>query len=597
MKIQFTARVCAAAIATATLAAMPGVETAALAEHHEETAPSAAKEALYELFASSEAAALKRNPFGAFFRGDFTDADKLGDYSPATYQAERAAAEEALAALHAIDRDALSEIDQIAYDTFEYNQQRTLAATEGEVYKTLLALPVDHFRGFHIFYPRLSAPGALMPFDTSQDYANNVSRHTEAAKIIDQSIARFRNGAAEGITLPRVSVEIMIQQLDTQLGAAADNNPYLAPLGAIPDSFTEEEAATARTELTEAVSGTLFPAMQRLRDYLADEYLPQSRESIAATDNPGGEAFYGYRITEMTTLDLTADEIHEIGLSEVARINEALAQAREEAGDRTPATYTTKADLQAAWYEVAEKVDPLMDRLFLNIPETPLRIEPYEPYREEFNLAASYFPGKADGSRPGTFYFSGYNVAERELGTSVALYMHEGNPGHHFENMLGIENEELPDFIKYGGFTAFSEGWGLYAEHLGYELGLYDDPLDRIGALAGGELLRAVRLVVDTGMHSKGWTREEAVEYMVANGQPRDFAMSETARYIVMPAQALAYKLGELKIKELRGEAEAALGDDFDVRVYHDQVLGSGNIPLPVLERKIEAWIATEAGE
>ncbi|MAY19098.1 MAG: DUF885 domain-containing protein, partial [Erythrobacteraceae bacterium] len=304
MKIQFTARVCAAAIATATLAAMPGVETAALAEHHEEAAPSAAKQALYDLFASSEAAALKRNPFGAFFRGDFTDADKLGDYSAASFEAERAAAEQALAALHAIDRDALSEIDQIAYDTFEYNQQRTLAATEGEVYKTLLALPVDHFRGFHIFYPRLSAPGALMPFDTPQDYANNVSRHTEAAKIIDQSIARFRNGAAEGITLPRVSVEIMIQQLDTQLGAAADNNPYLAPLGAIPDSFTEEEAATARTELTEAVSGTLFPAMQRLRDYLADEYLPQSRESIAATDNPGGEAFYGYRITEMTTLDL-----------------------------------------------------------------------------------------------------------------------------------------------------------------------------------------------------------------------------------------------------------------------------------------------------
>ena len=592
MKIQFTARVCAAAIATATLAAMPGVETAAFAE----SVPNPAQQALYDLFASSEAAALKRNPFGAFFRGDFTDADKLGDYSPASYQAERAAAEEALAALHAIDRDALSEIDQIAYDTFEYNQQRTLAATEGEVYKTLLALPVDHFRGFHIFYPRLSAPGALMPFDTPQDYANNVSRHTEAAKILDQSIARFRNGAAEGITLPRVSVEIMIQQLDTQL-AAADSNPYLAPLGAIPESFTEEEAATARTELTEAVSGTLFPAMQRLRDYLADEYLPQARESIAATDNPGGEAFYSYRITEMTTLDLTADEIHEIGLAEVARINEALAQAREEAGDRTPVTYTTKADLQAAWYEVAAKVDPLMDQLFLNIPETPLRIEPYEEYREEFNLAASYFPGKADGSRPGTFYFSGYNVAERELGTSVALYMHEGNPGHHFENMLGIENEELPDFIKYGGFTAFSEGWGLYAEHLGYELGLYDDPLDRIGALAGGELLRAVRLVVDTGMHAKGWTREEAVEYMVANGQPRDFAMSETARYIVMPAQALAYKLGELKIKELRGEAEAALGDDFDVRVYHDQVLGSGNIPLPVLERKIEAWIASEAGE
>lgn len=594
MKIHLTARVCAAAIATATLLAMPGIETAALADHHAEAAPNPAKVALYALFESSEAASLKRNPASAFFRGDFTDADKLGDYSPASYEAERAAAREALATLHAIDRNALSEIDQIAYDTFEYNQQRTLAAAEGEVYQTLLALPVDHFRGFHIFYPRFSAPGSLMPYDTPQDYANNVSRHSEAAKIYDQSIARFRNGAEAGITLPRVSVELMIQQLDTQLNAPAESNPYLAPLGAIPDSFSEEEAATARTELTASVSGTLFPAMQRLRDYLADEYLLLSRESIAATDNPGGDAYYGYRITEMTTLDLSAEEIHEIGLSEVARINAALAEAREEAGDRTPVTYTSKADLQAAWYEVAAKVDPLMDQLFLNVPKTPLQIEPYEPYREAFNLAASYFPGKADGSRPGTFYFSGYNVAERQLSTSIALYMHEGNPGHHFENMIGIENEELPDFIKYGGFTAFGEGWGLYAEHLGYELGLYDDPLDRIGALAGGELLRAVRLVVDTGMHAKGWTREQAVEYMVANGQPRDFAMSETARYIVMPAQALAYKLGELKILELRARAAAAMGDDFDVREFHDQVLGSGNIPLPVLERKIDAWIASE---
>lgn len=586
----------AIAIASGSLIVPSFATGTASAEAHEEAAPTAEAEALHALFESSEKAALDRNPFSAFFRGDFSDADKLGDYSPRAYEAEREAALAELEALQAIDRDALSEVDQIAYDTFAYTKERTLAATEGDALRTALAQPVDHFRGFHIFYPRLSAPGALMPYETPQDYANNVSRHNEAAKVIEQAIARFRTGVGEGITLPRLSVEMMIEQLDTQLSAPPESNPYLAPLSALPDNFSDAEKAKARAELTQVVKGVLLPAMQRLRNYLADEYLAETRATIAATANPGGEAYYDYRITEMTTLDLTADEIHEIGLSEVARINAALAQARKEAGDRTQPTYTTKAELQAAWYEVAERVDPFMDQLFLNMPETPLRIEPYEPYRERYSLAASYFPGKADGSRPGTFYFSGYNVAERKLGTSVALYMHEGNPGHHFENMLNIENEALPDFLRYGGFTAFSEGWGLYSEYLGYELGLYDDPIDRIGALAGGELLRAVRLVVDTGMHAKGWSREEAIEYMVANGQPRDFATTETARYIVMPAQALAYKLGELKIKELRERAETALGEDFDVRVFHDQVLNSGNIPLPVLEKKIDDWIASSGG-
>ena len=329
-----------------------------------------------------------------------------------------------------------------------------------------------------------------------------------------------------------------------------------------------------------------------LRAYLADTYLPLARDTIAATATPGGEAYYNYRIQEMTTLPLTADEIHATGLAEVARINAALDIARQEAGDRTGETYDTKAELQEAWYETAALVDPQMDRLFLRQPETPLRIEPYEPYREAYSLAASYFPGDAETMRPGTFFFSGYNVAERELGTSVSLYMHEGNPGHHFQIMFAYENEDIPDFMRYDGYTAFSEGWGLYAESLGYEVGLYDDPVERIKYLGGGELLRAVRLVVDTGMHAKGWSRERAIEYMVDNGIARDFAETETARYIVMPGQALAYKVGELKIKELRGEAEAALGDDFDVRRFHDQILNTGMVPLPVLEAKIDAWVA-----
>ena len=580
MTTTFARLASALAIACATVSA-----PAVLAHSHQAEAHAAEAAKLAALFERSEAAMLDRNPIAAFFRGDFSDADQLGDYSPASYAADRAAAQANLAELATIDRAALGETDRIAYDVFEYTQQRTLAQTAPDVLPTVLALPIDHFRGLHVFYPRFSAPGALMPYDTVEDYENNFSRHRAMAEIVDQAIARFRTGAAQGITLPRMSVELMID-------APIEQSPYWAPVANFPDSFSASERERLIGEHRAALTGTLMPALAKLRDFLASEYLDQSRTSIAATDNPGGEAYYAYRIEENTTLPLTAQQVHETGLAEVARINAAIDAAEAEAGGRTGATYTSKADLQAAWYEVAEQVDPLMDEVFLRQPETELRIEPYEPYREKFSLAASYMAGKADGSRPGTFYFSGYNVAERELGTSVSLYMHEGNPGHHFQSMFAIENEDLPEFMRYGGFTAFSEGWGLYAESLGYELGLYDDPVERLKALEGGEMLRAVRLVVDTGMHALGWSREQAIEYMVANGAARDFAESESARYIVMPAQALAYKTGELKIKQLRARAEAALGEEFDVRAFHEQVLNTGDIPLPVLEAKIDAWIA-----
>ena len=547
---------------------------------------------LRALMAESDAAFLDRNPRAAFYRGDFSDAGSLGDFSPAAYETERAAAMCDIAALATIDRAALTPGERIAYDTFRYSQERTLAATEPDVLKTILALPIDHFQGIQGSYPGLSAPDGVMPFAAVEDYADNVARHAAYAQMVDDVIARFDTGLEQGITLPRLTVELMIDQLDTQLGAPEGSNPYYAPLRQLPESFTEAQKGQARAALISAVEGTLYPAMRKLRAYLADSYLPQARTSIGATATPGGDAYYSYRIAEMTTLPLTAEEVHRLGLSEVARINEARQQAIAERGDRRPPVYKTKESLQEAWYEVGRKVDAAIGPLFLRQPETELRIEPYEPYREQFFLAASYQPGKADGSRPGTFYFSGWNADERELSPSVRLYMHEGNPGHHFQVMFAVEDKSLPDLLRHGWFTAYGEGWALYAESLGYELGLYDDPVDRLQALEDGELKRAVRLVVDTGIHALGWTREQAVEYMVENGNPRDYSENEVARYIAMPGQALGYKIGELKIKELRARAETALGEDFDIRRFHEQVLDSGNIPLTVLEAKIDDWIA-----
>ncbi len=549
-------------------------------------------ERLRTLMAKSDAAMLDRNPIAAFYRGDFSDAGSLGDFSPEAYETERAAAMCDIAVLATIDRGSLNAGDRIAYDTFRYAKERVLAGTEPEVLKTILALPLDHFRGIQGDYPGFSAPDGVMPFETPEDYADNVARHAAYAQMVEDVIARFDTGLEQGITLPRLTVELMIEQLDLQLSAPEEENPYFAPLRNLPADFTEAQKAEARAELTAAIAGTLNPAMRRLREYLTDTYLPAARTSIGATENPGGEAYYNYRIAEMTTLPLTAEEVHRLGLSEVARINVARQQTIEERGDRRPQTYKTKEALTEAWYEVGERVDAKIGPLFLRQPETPLQIKPYEPYREQFQLAASYQPGEADGSRPGTFYFSGWNAAERELSPSVRLYIHEGNPGHHFQVMFAIEDESLPDLLRHGWYTAYGEGWALYAESLGYELGLYDDPVDRLQALEDGELKRAVRLVVDTGMHALGWTREQAVEYMVENGNPRDYSENEVARYIAMPAQALGYKIGELKIKELRARAEAELGEDFDIRRFHDEVLNTGNIPLAVLEAKIDAWIA-----
>ena len=576
----------ALAIASATLAAPAALACDAVEAAQDEG------ERLRALMAQSDAASLQRNPIEAFYRGDFSQADKLGDWSPAAFETERAAAMCNIASLATIDRASLDAGEQIAYDTFRYSNERTLAATEGEVLQVILATPIDHFRGIQGDYPSFSATDGIMPFKTPEDYANNIARHAAYAQMVGDVIARFDRGLEQGITLPSLTVEMMIEQLDLQLATPEEDNPYFAPLRSLPEDFTEAQKDHARSQLQAAVADTLYPAMRKLRSYLADTYLPKARTSIGATDNPGGVAYYDYRIAEMTTLPLTAKEVHEIGLAEVARINVARQQAIAERGDRRPEVYKTKEALTEAWYEVGERVDAVIAPLFLRQPEAPLEIKPYEPYREQFQLAASYQPGAEDGSRPGTFYFSGYNAAERELSPSVRLYIHEGNPGHHFQVMFAIEDESLPDLLRHGWYTAYGEGWALYAESLGYELGLYDDPVDRLQALEDGELKRAVRLVVDTGMHALGWTREQAVEYMVENGNPRDYSENEVARYIANPAQALGYKIGELKIKELRARAEEALGEDFDIRVFHDEVLNSGNIPLAVLEAKIDDWIA-----
>ena len=591
--LKMTVRFALVGSIAASLAACATVPGAPMASSQSVAPVTDQRAALLALFARSDAAFIERNPTAAFYRGDFSHADRLGKPFAADYLAKaRSAAEADLAELRAIDRAAVPKADRIAYDVFAYNKQRTLEQASPGNAPFEAFLPIDHFNGFHIGYPRLSSAGGLMPFGTVSDYENALKRHAQVPAAIDAAIARMRDGMAAGVVQPRLTVTTMIEQLDTQLKLATEQTPYWTPIAAFPEPIGAADRTRLSAGMRAAIERDIRPALHKLRTFLADEYLPVARAANGLADARGGAGYYRFRIAEMTTLPLTADEVHATGLSEVARINAALAVARNQAGARKPQIYRDKAELTKAWYAIGAKVDPLLPRLFAQQPRTPLEIRPYEEYREKFNLAASYNAGNVDTAKPGVFYFSGYNLENREVSPTVALYMHEGSPGHHFQVMTAFENESLPRFQRYGGFTAYSEGWGLYAESLGYELGLYEDPLERIGALAGGELLRAVRLVVDTGIHAKGWSREQAVEYMVANGQPRDFAMSETARYTVMPGQALAYKIGELTIKRLRKKAEAALGARFDIRAFHAQVLDSGGLPLTVLETKIDDWIA-----
>jgi uncharacterized protein (DUF885 family) len=402
----------------------------------------------------------------------------------------------------------------------------------------------------------------------------------------------------------------MIEQLNNQLKQGPAESSFLGPVRAFPDAIPAGE----RTRLTAAYRASLHtglrPALTRLRDFLRDEYLPAAREGVGLLSMKGGPELYRHLVRSTTTLDMAPEQIHQLGLSEVARIRGEVDKVRREVGFRgnLPAFFNSlrtdpklkpksREALTKGYYDIGKRVDAELPRFFSVMPKARLEIRPYEPFREKFEAGGSYESGTPDGARPGVFYFNAYDLPSRTTPGMTTLYLHEGAPGHHFQISLAQENEALPAFMRFGGNTAYAEGWALYAETLGYDMGLYKDPYQRFGTLSD-EMLRAMRLVVDTGIHAKGWSRERAIAYMLANSDMgRTDATAEVERYIAIPSQALAYKLGALTIQRLRAKAEAELGPRFDIRAFHDQVLNTGALPLSVLEQKIDRWItATRAG-
>ena len=565
-------------------------------------------EQLFRLFKESDEASLRRNPLSALFRGDLRYADRLGDnITDEYYAAERAASEAELAALRAIDRSQLNATDQIAYDVFEFTTKDTLRGLQPDILSLTVVRPLNHFSGVHTFYPTFASGQGAAQFKTLEDYENNLKRHRDFVTYLDRAIGRFRQGEQAGVIETKMTVRNMVEQLDTQLAQKPEDSSYYGPVKQFPAAVSAADRARLTREYRAAITDQLYPAITRLRDFLKNEYLPKARDGYGLMYMKGGDTLYRYLVQSTTTLPLTPEEIHQTGLDEVARITGEMEKIRQEVGFkgtlpeffeylRTDPKFKkpTREALTQGYYDIGKAVDAKLPEYFSTLPKAKLEIRPYEPFREKFEAGASYEQGTPDGSRPGIFYFNAFDLPSRTTPGMTTLYLHEGSPGHHFQISLAQENEALPSFMRFGGNTAFVEGWALYAETLGYQMGVYKDPFQRFGTLSD-EMLRAMRLVVDTGIHSKGWTRDQSIDYMLANSNlSRTETVSEVERYIAIPSQALAYKTGAMTMQRLRRKAEAELGPKFDIKEFHAQVLMTGALPLAILEQKIDRWIAAK---
>ena len=560
---------------------------------------------LARVFGEDAAREEQLDPLSALYRGKKADAGALSQlFTDALDRRRLASARQALRELARIDRARLRPEHQISYDVFRRAKQQQYDWLQPDIRVLTAVRPLTHFGGIHVEFPTLMASGGALPYATEGDYRTALALDAAIAPVLDNAVARFRQGMASDVVESKLTVRNMIVQIDSQLATAPAQSPFYSPVLNFPAGVPEPSRLQLREAFGTVIRDSINPAYRRLRNFLADEYLPAAHDAPGLSAMRGGSGLYRRLIERQTTLSLDPEAVHQLGLGEVARIQREMEGVKRELGFRGPLRQffdvirsdpgwhpKSRDELASGYTRVARAVDAQIPQFFSRVPRARLQIEPYPAYRERFEAGGSYNQGAPDGSRPGVFYYNTYDLPSRFLSGITTLYLHEGVPGHHFQISLAQENRSLPDFQRFDGNNAFVEGWGLYAETLGYDMGLYKDPRQHWGTL-DDEMLRAMRLVVDTGIHAKGWSREQAINYMLANsGMGRTDATAEVERYIANPAQALSYKIGALTIQRLRKKAEAALGGQFDIRAFHEQVLGSGALPLPVLEAKIDRWI------
>ncbi len=565
---------------------------------------------LAEVFADDARREDALNPLATLYRGKSVDPATVAEIF--TDQLDRRTLASAQLSLRALDRINRANLDtdrRISYDVFQRAKLEEQAWSRPDMLALTAVRPFNHFGGLHVEFPTLVASGGALPYANRDDYRRSLGLQLAFAQVLDNAVVQFRRGMRTGVVETQMTVRNMIGQVDALLAQPIEQSPFYSPVLNFPQTMDAGSQESLRQAYKDAIHTRVMPAYSRLRTFLVNEYLPAARAGYGLSEMKGGLGLYRQLIERETTLKMAPETVHQLGLGEVARIKQEMEGVQRELGYpgtlqdffntiRTDPAFhpKTKEELSDGFRSIGKQVDAQIPRYFSRTPKTPLLIEPYPAYREKYEAGGSYNQGAPDGSRPGTFYFNTYDLPSRFISGITTLYLHEGTPGHHFQISLAQEDKNLPDFQRFDGNNAFVEGWALYAETLGYDMGLYKDPKQHWGTL-DDEMLRAMRLVVDTGLHAKGWSRETAIEYMLANsGMGRTDAVSEVERYIANPGQALSYKIGALTIQRLRKMSEAALGAKFDIRAFHEQVLGSGALPLPVLEAKINRWIAAQKG-
>jgi uncharacterized protein (DUF885 family) len=544
---------------------------------------------------------LREAPEQASFFGDYRYNDGWSDYSLAEVARQTGELEKLLVRFRAIDATGLADADRL-------NLQLMIRRLESdrEFYRLKLhEMPLDQMNGIHLLLPIIAS---AFPFNDVKQYDEYVVRLRNMPKLLDQVTERARQGAKDGLMPPRYLLEKVVAQCDGIAGPAGADNVFAAPLQKFPASIPAAERERIRKALLTAVDEQVRPAYRKLSQFVAKEYAPQGREVPGLWSLPNGEALYAYQIRQQASTSMSAEQIHRLGLAEVARIERTQTEIARKLGyadlkamrvavRKDPKQHAqSREQILDLYRKYITQMEPRLPELFGLLPKTGVEVRAIEPYREKSASAAGYMPGTPDGSRPGMIMINTSTPTERLLMPIEAIAYHEGIPGHHLQNSITRALPELPPFRRLIGETAYIEGWGLYSERLGKELGFYQDPYSDFGRLAQ-ELVRANRLVLDTGVHHKRWTREQMVSWYREHSDSDEVSIqAEVDRYIANPGQALAYKVGELKIVELRERAQRTLGDRFDIRAFHDQVLGGGALPLDVLEQRIDGWIASNRG-
>ena len=559
----------------------------------------AAQGALYGLFEEAWELDMQDNPVWASMLGDRRFNRAWGELSAASFERRRMANAAILKRLDSIDQESLSPQDQINFLLFDQAYESRMAEAEHPTH----LMPISQRGGIQT----LDEIGDRLRLETVQDFDDWLARLAQIDQLMQQTIALMKEGMASGYVPPKITMSRVPGQIAKQLVSTAEESLFFKPFEILPNSIAPAQQARLQSEARSIINETVIPAYQTLEKFFNEEYLPACRDSIGASDLPNGAAFYEYRVRRYTTTDMTPEEVHQVGLTEVQRIRNEMMAVKAAVGFegsldaffnflRTDPQFYFEdpEDLLRAYEAQAKRIDPELVRLFTKLPRMPYGIKVIPEAVAPDTTTAYYTRPAADGSRAGYYWVNLYNPASRPKFEIPVLTVHEAMPGHHLQIALQQELESLPNFRRYSGFTVFTEGWGLYSERLGYDIGLYQDPYDQFGQLSY-DMWRAVRLVVDTGMHYKGWSRDEAIAYFESNAPRKKLdIINEIDRYISWPGQALAYKIGQLKMLALRDKASSQLGDRFDLKRFHDRMLSQGAIPLSLLEITMDQWIESE---